>query len=192
MYKSSTKAFWLLLGFSTVLHAVLYVAWFYTYDNNVSTISKKYAINISLSSEENITTSLNSNSLNIPHTKSHFVKKKLNQPLDVTAVNKNTKTTATHNKDNYKEFHKLLHAAINANKHYPLSALRLNREGTVKLSFQLFKNGEINSLKVADSSGYNMLDRAALKAVKSIQPFNPARQYIASVENFILNIKFQL
>ena len=191
MTKSSSKTIWYLVGLSACLHTLAFVLWFYTSNDKASSISKYYAINITLSSGKYSAENKNNNKQITPLKKSPIVNHDKPAPTEKN-FNKTEKTTVADNKNDFNVLHKLLHTAINTNKHYPLSALRLSREGTVKISFQLLNSGEINDLKVANSSGYNALDRAALKAIKNIQPFKPARQYIASVEKFILDIKFQL
>jgi len=45
-------------------------------------------------------------------------------------------------------------------------------EGKVKLKVLLTKNGEISSLKIIKSSGFSILDKAAIWSVKSASPFN--------------------
>jgi len=202
MNTSSTKVFWLLVGLSTAIHAMLFVAWSNTQNKTSASVPAQYTINVALS--------------NARHSKASIVNRKPSQVKKITpsvkelkaiqnqkqeiASNSKISRPKQHNeisskaKKNHelKELNKLLYTAINNNKRYPLSALRLSREGTVKLTFNLLKNGDINELKVINSSGYHALDSAALKAVKTIQPFIPARQYIASVENFLLDIRFQL
>ena len=86
----------------------------------------------------------------------------------------------------------LLFEAINNQKQYPRSALRMRQEGSVRVSFDLRKNGSIDKLAINQSSGINALDIAAINAVKNIQPFTHAKQYIASMESFSVSIKFKL
>ncbi len=49
---------------------------------------------------------------------------------------------------------------------YPKRAERKGIEGTVKLVFDADRNGNINNVRVANSSGHDILDRAATNAVK--------------------------
>jgi len=202
MNKSSTKVFWQFVGLSTAIHVMLFVAWSNTQNKTSASVPVQYTINVALSnagySKPSILNRKQSQVKKTTH-KVKEIKTVQNQEQEIT-LNSNTLLSKKYNKtlskaiknNKLKELNKLLHTAINNNKHYPLSALRLNKEGTVKLTFNLLKNGNINELKVINSSGYHALDNAALKAVKTIQPFIPARQYIASVENFLLDIRFQL
>ena len=57
---------------------------------------------------------------------------------------------------------------------YPRRALDLGQEGTVTLHAKVGPNGRPGELKVAESSGYRLLDLAALSAVKTWE-FEPAR-----------------
>jgi len=68
---------------------------------------------------------------------------------------------------------KLLRLEIERARIYPLRARRMGLQGTTKVRFALLPNGEIKSLKVAEPSGYPVLDAAALATVKKILPFHP-------------------
>ena len=202
MTQSSTKIFWLLVGLSTALHAIIFVVWFNIVENKPQNVSTNYVINLKLSNTKHspeISSSKEESTRPVPDktasTKPNFSEKKLSKLASTpseTSLIATASSEAGSEKTNFKELNKLLHGAINKNKRYPLSALRLNREGTVQISFQLLKSGYINALKISNSSGYNALDLAALNAVKNIQPFIPAGQYVASVEKFILDVRFQL
>jgi protein TonB len=85
-----------------------------------------------------------------------------------------------------------LHRAIEREKRYPLSARRLGREGTASVAFQLRPDGAIDGLQVAASSGEPALDRAALRAVKGISPFNEAGRYLDETAPFRVDIAFRL
>lgn len=89
------------------------------------------------------------------------------------------------------ELNRLLHSAIDRYKRYPLSALRLGREGTARIKFRLFHDGRIEMLSLARSSGFDALDRAALAAVQGIEPFTPASRYIPDSERFEVDVVFR-
>ncbi|USG59538.1 energy transducer TonB [Sneathiella marina] len=57
---------------------------------------------------------------------------------------------------------------------YPRRALDMGQQGTVTLHAKVLTNGEPGELKVAQSSGHRLLDRAALSAVKKWK-FEPTR-----------------
>ncbi|WP_319524941.1 energy transducer TonB [uncultured Desulfosarcina sp.] len=58
---------------------------------------------------------------------------------------------------------------------YPSIARRRRYQGTVILEVFVLENGQVGDLRVAESSNYTLLDRAAMKAVRRWQ-FDPARK----------------
>ena len=54
---------------------------------------------------------------------------------------------------------------------YPQRARRKRQTGKVVLSFVLKPSGEVSHLRLAESSGHRLLDRAALRTVSSCSPF---------------------
>ena len=56
-------------------------------------------------------------------------------------------------------------------KTYPALARERNQQGKALLSFKLNKEGEILELLVENSSGHEILDEAAIKAIKEAAPF---------------------
>lgn len=58
---------------------------------------------------------------------------------------------------------------------YPARAIRLRMEGTVLLDVSVGTDGRVAAIAVASSSGHDLLDRAALRAVRAWQ-FRPAHQ----------------
>lgn len=67
---------------------------------------------------------------------------------------------------------------------YPRRALDLGQEGTVTLHAQIAPNGLPKELKVAESSGYRLLDLAALAAVKTWE-FEPARADGSTITSWV-------
>jgi len=63
--------------------------------------------------------------------------------------------------------------AVDAHKHYPRMARRLGVEGRVVLAFTLRADGRLAGVRVAESSGSELLDEAALQAVRDAAPFPP-------------------
>jgi protein TonB len=104
-----------------------------------------------------------------------------------------TKQAAQASRDNaYNELTKLLHGAINRHKQYPRTALRMAWQGTASIGFLLQRDGQLASLTLLHSSGYNSLDRAALQAVRNISPFEPAQQYLQNAQTFKVDVVFNL
>ncbi|BCD68518.1 energy transducer TonB [Nitratiruptor sp. YY09-18] len=56
--------------------------------------------------------------------------------------------------------------AILHNRYYPRMARKLHRQGVVKVAFTLLPNGKIEALHVVQSSGYKILDKAAMSTIK--------------------------
>lgn len=52
--------------------------------------------------------------------------------------------------------------------HYPVIARKQNWQGRVLLTFKITNNGEVKNINVIESSGYNILDSAAVKALKKL------------------------
>lgn len=60
---------------------------------------------------------------------------------------------------------------IERKKEYPPNARKRKIEGEISVSFTINRKGVINSLEIKRSSGYDILDQAALSTVKDASPF---------------------
>lgn len=67
----------------------------------------------------------------------------------------------------------LVRQEIDKHKRYPLLAKRRSLKGSVRLKFVILRNGRAKDIQVVQSSGYNILNEAALEAVKKANPFPP-------------------
>jgi protein TonB len=67
----------------------------------------------------------------------------------------------------------LIREKVSREVRYPLMARRQGWVGRVTVEFTVQLSGEVGALRVAESSGYPMLDRQALLAVKAASPFSP-------------------
>ncbi len=56
---------------------------------------------------------------------------------------------------------------------YPDDAVRRGISGRLTLRFQISKDGSLMNVRLIDNSGYNVLDEAALQAVKTAAPYFP-------------------
>jgi periplasmic protein TonB len=56
---------------------------------------------------------------------------------------------------------------------YPELALRYGLQGRLLLEFSILGNGDLENAKIVRSSGSNLLDEEALRAVKAAAPFGP-------------------
>lgn len=86
----------------------------------------------------------------------------------------------------------LLHAAIQAQQHYPQAALQMEREGRVTLAFTLFANGNIDHLRIVKSSGTESLDEAAMAAVHDAAPFKQVNHYLEQAGEYHIDVAFEL
>lgn len=86
----------------------------------------------------------------------------------------------------------LLHRRISENKEYPYLARRQRREGIATVAFVLHPDGRIENPHLVASSRAASLDRAALSAVKHIEPFAAAQEYLQRAEQFQVDIEFDL
>ncbi len=73
----------------------------------------------------------------------------------------------------YVSYMKLLKDKIQNVWVYPEQARLKNQQGTLLVKFGINKNGTLAYVNVIRSSGYPILDEAAVKAIKEASPFNP-------------------
>ena len=60
---------------------------------------------------------------------------------------------------------------IEKNKKYPIIARKMDIEGVVKVKFGIDKKGKVLFSKIVKTSGYGVLDRAAINAIENSEPF---------------------
>ncbi|MBT8439804.1 MAG: energy transducer TonB, partial [Gammaproteobacteria bacterium] len=83
--------------------------------------------------------------------------------------------------------------AIEANKKYPKRAKKRRQQGLVKVGFVIKGNGKITNVCVIESSGYKMLDQAAMAAVSAVNHFKPIPQGIYRDNwEFVVPVEYQL
>lgn len=68
------------------------------------------------------------------------------------------------------DWRQLLRQRIERAKRYPALARRLGMEGTVHVEFRIARDGSVEGVKVAKSSGYPVLDEASVQAIKRAVP----------------------
>lgn len=71
------------------------------------------------------------------------------------------------------EYARRVRERVMARREYPMSARRRECEGVVVLEFVVRKNGSVDGLRVAQTSGYDDLDTAAGAAVRAAAPLPP-------------------
>ncbi|MBA3024307.1 MAG: energy transducer TonB [Gammaproteobacteria bacterium] len=75
---------------------------------------------------------------------------------------------------------------------YPLVARRMGYQGKVVLNVEVLAEGRAGEVKLQTSSGYDILDRAALQTVKTWK-FSPATRFGQPITQwFLVPIKFSL
>ena len=79
---------------------------------------------------------------------------------------------------------------------YPSDAAQRGISGDLSLKFRISKDGNLMGVHLVDKSGYEILDVAALKAVKEAAPFYPfpkniQREKISILANFVYTPQFQ-
>jgi protein TonB len=75
---------------------------------------------------------------------------------------------------------------------YPRRARRRGYEGMVLLEVLVNKKGKVDDLRILSSSGYDILDRSAVKSVKTWS-FKPARKGKETIEMWVkVPVRFQL
>jgi len=62
---------------------------------------------------------------------------------------------------------------IQKEKQYPRWALRSRHEGSTRITFSVLSSGQIEGLRLINSSGFDELDKEALEAVRRASPFLP-------------------
>lgn len=87
-------------------------------------------------------------------------------------------TNKTNRADNSKkaesfglDFTKAILSRIDAAKLYPRLAIRRGMEGAATIKFRVSRDGEVDEISLVKSSGFGILDRASIKAVKKAAPF---------------------
>jgi TonB family protein len=86
----------------------------------------------------------------------------------------------------------LLHSKISEHKQYPYMARKQRREGVARVEFVLHPDGSINDAHLVNSSRTRSLDKAAIKAVESIEPFLFAREYLQQPAAFQVDVVFNV
>jgi len=76
-------------------------------------------------------------------------------------------------------FNKIKHS-IELQWEYPEVALRYGLQGRLSLEFAIASNGQLERLRILRSSGSQVLDEEALRAIKAASPFPPLPPWIRS------------
>ncbi len=92
-----------------------------------------------------------------------------------------------------KQYGKDIYGLINQKKSYPRRAKRRKIQGVVKVAFNIAKNGLISNLRIHQSSGSSVLDKAALDAVRKVGRFPAIPSLINKpMLSYIIPISYKL
>ncbi|AWS52480.1 MULTISPECIES: energy transducer TonB [Providencia] len=101
---------------------------------------------------------------------------------------KNQHATSDTNSQLINAYREKLRQEVERNKQYPRRAKKMKNRGIATIQFQLSQTGEISLIRLASSSGNDLLDQAALLAVqKSRSVGKPPAGFAQSIT---LNIEF--
>lgn len=95
------------------------------------------------------------------------------EPVPDESINEETKRDQEDEelKKSFLRYQDSIKQKIQQEKQYPRWALRSSHEGRARISFSVLSDGQIQGLKLLDSSGFEELDKEALSAVKRACPF---------------------
>lgn len=71
----------------------------------------------------------------------------------------------------------IVRSRIQEKKHYPPFARDMRQEGGAVVRITIGPEGEVRTSSLVRSSGYTLLDKAAIEAVRRAQPFPPPAEY---------------
>jgi protein TonB len=75
---------------------------------------------------------------------------------------------------------------------YPEAAKVTGLQGRLVLKFVLNKDGSLRDLKVVKSSGVDILDDAAIKAIRRAAPFYAIPKNLGDVLSIVANFEYEL
>lgn len=107
--------------------------------------------------------------------KNNFNQKQIDKQInhkEITEKTTNSNEISNSNPNKNKDLAEIIHQAnykLQTPPHYPEVAINLGWQGRVLLHVKVLENGKISNLKIIQSSGYQILDKAAVMAVKKWQ-----------------------
>lgn len=91
-----------------------------------------------------------------------------NMPAAQTATSENTGSITSNNKDLQNKIAAHIVSQMERYKKYPKQARRISAEGIAKVTFSVNTLGVVSGADITDSSGFKVLDNAALQAAEKI------------------------
>lgn len=86
----------------------------------------------------------------------------------------------------------ILHQATGENLVYPKIAADFNEMGMVGVGYTISPNGQISQVKLIKTSGYDILDQAALDAIHAMSPVKNVSAYLDKPKYIAAYIEFRL
>ena len=75
--------------------------------------------------------------------------------------------------DILQSFARVVRRKIESSKKYPIAAQTAGIQGRAGVRMTILKDGRLGKVEITESSGYEILDKAALQSVRSAAPFRP-------------------
>jgi len=90
-------------------------------------------------------------------------------------------------------WHKAIFACIQRNKDYPAAARARGEKGVVQIAFAIDRQGHLISSLIAQASGHELLDRAAMETIHKAQPcLPPSPDLPGEAFNFTVPVAFSI
>jgi protein TonB len=89
-------------------------------------------------------------------------------------------------------FQRTLLSHIARYRRYPEGARRDQARGTVQLVFSMLRDGTVTDVRIASSSGYSMLDVAAIETIRKAQPLPRIPAELPESLNVLVPVAFEL
>jgi protein TonB len=90
-------------------------------------------------------------------------------------------------------WHKAIFACIQRNKDYPAPARARGEKGVVQIAFSIDRQGHLITSRIAQASGHELLDRAAMETIHRAQPCLPASPDLpGEAFNFTVPVAFSI
>jgi len=75
--------------------------------------------------------------------------------------------------DSLQKYTQTVRRKIESQKRYPLTARKAMIEGRVGIKMTILNDGQLDTVEIIESSGYEILDKSALESIHSSAPFTP-------------------
>jgi protein TonB len=89
-------------------------------------------------------------------------------------------------------FQRALLSHIARYRRYPEGARRDQARGTVQLLFSMLRDGTVTEVRIASSSGYSLLDVAAIETIRKAQPMPRIPTELPDRLNILVPVAFEL